>query len=87
MHAMLAAVNTTFAGKMLPRDHWAMEAIAPVLKPHLLGRAAGDFRDVMLTSNEEKLHARMLETRLREIVEELGIPQHSTARVPQGTQL
>ena len=73
MHAMLAAVNATFAGELLPPDHWAMQAIAPVLKPHLLGRAAGDFRDVTLTSNEEKLYARMLETRLREIVEELGI--------------
>jgi hypothetical protein len=27
----------------------------------------------MLTNNEEKLYARMLETRLREIVEELGM--------------
>ena len=50
-----------------------MQALAPVLKPHLLGRAAGDFRDVTLTSNEKKLCARMLETRLSEIVEELGI--------------
>jgi hypothetical protein len=39
-----------------------MQAIAPVLKPHLLGRAAGDFRDGTLTSNEEKLYARILET-------------------------
>jgi hypothetical protein len=73
MHAMLAAVNATFTGEILPPEHWAMQAIAPVLKPHLFGRAAGDFRDVTLTSNEEKLYARMLETRLREIVEELGI--------------
>jgi hypothetical protein len=73
MHATLAAVNATFAGEMIPPDHWAMQAIAPLLKPHLLWRAAGDFRDVALTSDEEKLYARMLETRLREIVEELGI--------------
>ena len=73
MHAMLAAVNATFSGEILPPGHWAMQAIAPVLKPHLLGRVAGDFRDVTLTSNEEKLYARMLEMRLREIVEELGI--------------
>ena len=34
MHAMLAAVTAPFAGELLPRDHWAMQAIAPVLKPH-----------------------------------------------------
>ena len=73
MHAMLAAVNATFTGEILPPEHWAMQAIAPVLTPHLLGRAAGDFRDVTLASNEERLYARKLETRLREIVEELGI--------------
>ena len=73
MHAMLAAVKAALAGKFLPPDHWAMQAIAPVLKPHLLGRAAGDFRDVTLTSNDEKLFSRMLEMRLRGIVEELGI--------------
>ena len=50
-----------------------MQAIAPVLKPHLLGPAAGDFRDVTLTSNEENVYARMRETRLREMVQELGI--------------
>ena len=51
MHALLAAVNATFSGEILPPGHWAMQAIAPVLKPHLLGRVAGDFRDVPLCGN------------------------------------
>jgi hypothetical protein len=57
MRAELAAVNATFAGEMLPPDHRAMQAIAPVLKPHLLGRAAGDHRDVTLTSTGNVLSA------------------------------
>jgi hypothetical protein len=61
-------------GKCSPGGHWALQAIAPVLKPHLLAQVGcGRLRDVTLTSNEEKSYARMLETRLREIVEELGI--------------
>ena len=39
-----------------------MQAIASELKPRQLGRAAGEFRDVTLTSNEEKYSARILET-------------------------
>jgi hypothetical protein len=43
MHAMLAAVNATFAGEMLPPDYWAMQADAPVLKPQLLGGLRANF--------------------------------------------
>ena len=39
----------------------------------MLGHMPGDYRDVTLTSNEEKVFAKMLELRLREVVEELGI--------------
>jgi hypothetical protein len=50
------------AHKRLPLDdrHQLPQGgrIALVLKPHLLGRPVDDFRDVTLTSNEEKLYAR-----------------------------
>jgi hypothetical protein len=73
MEAMLAAVNATLAGDILAPEHWAMQMIVPVLKPMMLGHMPGDYRDVTLTSNEEKVFAKMLELRLREVVEELGI--------------
>lgn len=73
MHAMLTAVNATYAGEILMPDHWALQAIAPVLKPLMTGVMPGDYRDVTLTSNEEKLYARMVEMRLREFAEEMGI--------------
>ena len=63
MEAMLAAVNATPAGDILAPEHWAMQMIVPVLKPMMLGHMPGDYRDVTLTSNEEKVFAKMLELR------------------------
>ena len=48
-------------------ERWVRQAIVPVLKPKMSVRSASDYRDVTLTSNEEKVYARMVEMRLREV--------------------
>ena len=73
MSALLDAVNATFARLVPTPDRWMRQVIVPVLKPMMSGRNASDYRDVTLTSNEEKVYARMVELRLREVVEERGI--------------
>ena len=73
MGVLLGAVNATFARVVVAPERWVRQAIVPVLKPKMSGRSASDYRDVTLTSNEEKVYARMVEMRLREVVEERGI--------------
>ena len=72
MSALLDAVNATFARVVPTPERWRRQAIVPVLKPMMSGRNASDYRDVTLTSNEEKVYARMVELRLR-----LSLPQHA----------